>query len=399
MKNKKYDNLIYYIFILIPIVDSINGILIKNNVIFNIGQIYRILTMVIMVFIAMKISKNYFNIFVIAILFFLSLNLYYYYYNNNIKSILEDIISNSKLFMIFVIYFSYKVMLNNNKIGNYVINKIISTLIIIFPLTILIPYILGIGFNTYSNSAGFKGFYNANNDLSIVLLIFTIFAINDFLNKRSLKSTIILSINIISLLMVGAKTSLLGLALVLIIYFKNILLKLFKRKGIFITIILSTIIYIFYDDLIAIWNKSIERLNYFYNINNSFITLLLSHRNIYLIDSFKVLINIKYPILALLLGTGTYFRCNGVVQGRIVEMDFFDILFSNGLIVLIIVIYLLYYIYRDRYKGNSEYDYKLAFIITIVLSVIVGHVFYSAMSGTILSIIMMGLVTKQYKVD
>lgn len=393
--NKKYNKIIYNIFILMPIIDTLNGIFIKSDTTINIGQIYRIISIIILIAIASKLSKKYLNNIIVIICFFIALNLSYYYYNNNIISIFKDLLSNSKLLMIFVFYYSFKVIYKCNKVDKYIIDCIMEKLLVIYPLTILIPYIFNIGLSVYSNGAGYKGFYNANNDLSIVFLILVLFSINKFIFDKNMKSIIILLLNIISLLLTGSKTGIIGIIILLIFYSKNFIKNIILNKKSIIFILLILFIgYYSLDHINNIFIKIQERMLYFYNLNNNFITLILSNRNTYLIESINDFINMKHKVIPLLFGTGTYYRCNSWTVGKVIEMDFFDILFSNGLIVLTICIFILICVYKERCKQKNIFDYNIAFIIMLILSFIVGHVFYSAMCGTMLALIMSGLIKK-----
>ena len=223
----KYDyNILLSVFAGIPIVDFINGTLITMLNLdsdISIGKFYRIFTMLVMVYIVLKYSnksekKKHMIIISITAMIIIFYLLIFFNYHRSFKGMIADGISISKLLLIFIIVYSMYFLSKNRLISIDIINKIFNFYLIIFPITMLVPYILRVGSSTYSSGLGYTGLYYANNDLSITLLVSTIYGINNLIVKKDIKSIILATLNLMSLLLVGSKTGILGLFLAILLY-------------------------------------------------------------------------------------------------------------------------------------------------------------------------------------
>lgn len=395
-KYKKYDYIFYLIFISIPLIDTINGMLIANNISISIGQMYRFFIFILIILILIKVNIKYLDNILLIGIPIISLQFIHYYYNLSLIGLIDDLIRASKIILTFNLCYIYKKLKEQGKVSSDIINRIIDKLIIYFPLTVLIPYLMNLGLYIYGTGAGYKGFYSSNNELSIVLLIMSIFSLNKALNNKKMKYNLILAINIISLLVIGAKTSIIGLIVISIYYLKDIIKEYILSRRINFIIIISIIFVIFFkNDLIEMWSNIFERQEYFYNKHNSILTLILSSRDIYLNNSIRSLNQSNNIFLRILLGCGNYFRENNIIEGKMIEMDIFDIFFNEGIIFTCVLIALFFKIYKDACNVGGEYDFKLAFLIICGFGFLAGHVIYGALAGNILSLIIMGIIGKK----
>lgn len=396
----KYDKVFYYLFIIIPIIDTLNGIMINYNINISIGQIYRVFIIFILISI-ITYEKEYIMLGILFILIGITtLSFIHFYYHLKLIGIISDLIGLLKLFSIFLIIVVYKRLVNVMKLSSNIISKIFIKIIIILPLTIIIPYMFRVGLNVYSNGAGYKGFYFSNNELSIVLLASSIFSLNYAFKFNKFMNYIIFSLNILALIMLGSKTSLVGLGVVGIIYLKEVISRNNSLISLLIKVMFSISVVvilfnIFKDDIMFIWSQALERQQFFLNKGSSGFTLLFSSRNIYLQNALSNLINSKYFIFKLLLGTGTFYRVNNSFEGKSIEMDFIDIFFSEGILVLIIIIFLLILIYKKRSKEKNIFNYILVYIIFILFSMFAGHVMYSGLAANIFSLVICGMLSKE----
>ena len=220
-------NILLWLFAAIPLVDFFNGSIIailnmENG--FSLGKFYRIFTIIVMVYMVLKYSnknekkKNIITLLIIALIV-TSYLLIFLIYHRSFKGFIYDAVSISKLLLIIIIIYGMVFLCRKKLINIDIVNKIFDFYLVIFPVTMLVPYMLGIGSSTYSSGFGYTGLYYANNDLSIVLLISTIYGLNSAIIKRSIKNSILFILNLISLLLIGSKTGILGLCIALVAYF------------------------------------------------------------------------------------------------------------------------------------------------------------------------------------
>ncbi|MDB1944573.1 O-antigen ligase family protein [Clostridium tertium] len=402
---KTYDyKILLFLFVAIPLVDIINGVILTINSDINIslGKFYRIITMIILSIITLKYSdkefrKKHIVVFSLTLLMILAFIGVFYIYHGSFKGIIYDGVTISKLLLIFLMIYTIFYLYNQKIIDKNIITNIFKCYIIIFPLTMIIPYIIGIGSSTYSSGLGYTGLYYANNDISIVLLICTIYSFDQVIKKINILNIFIFLLNLSSLLLVGSKTGILGLVLAVIlysIYYGSITLneKSISKKNI-LKIILWALLFLICTLVVfyPTFKKMIDRVIYFYNRDGNILAALLSGREKFLLEAFNNLLNERFWILKLLFGVGFFYRKEWGI-GELVEMDLFDITFSLGVIVSLIIIYYLFKLLNKIIKSlNKEnYVYLVCIIIMVLFSFIAGHVLFSALSGSILSLVISG---------
>lgn len=405
-KIRKYDyRILIWLFAAIPLIDVLNGTIItvlNFDTEFSLGKFYRIITIVVLSYILLKYSDRYnqkkhiINFGIAAAIVGIYL-LVFFIYHGEIKGVIFDAVSISKLFLIIMIIYSLKYLYDKDLIDIMFITEIFDLLSIIFPTTMLIPYFLGIGSATYSSGLGYTGLYYANNDLSIVMLVSTIYCLNNLIKRIRTKEIILFILNLMSLLIIGSKTGLLGLGIAIILYIikymknivnnKSISKKHITRIFIYIGVIIIISIIVFYP----IFSEMLHRIIYFYQKEGNILAAFLSGREKFLVVAFEKLTLEKFFIFKLLFGVGFFYRKNWGI-GELVEMDLFDIVFSLGLIAAIVI---TYYISKFLYKmvrnlNDSNFMYFVCILVILLFSIIAGHVAFSALSGSIFALTMFG---------
>ena len=167
--------LIFTIFLFMqPVLDIITGIMIySKSSIYSISAIIRIIFLIFMMYYITFIKKTkFFKLFLIILLYSVIFCLVNYIFKDNgnlvieIKNLLNNIYLPITMIFIFEIF-------NNNKFDI----KKIYMILLIYLLSVFIPNILGIGFDSYAyskeGSVGF--FYSANAIGSIISMLFPIF--------------------------------------------------------------------------------------------------------------------------------------------------------------------------------------------------------------------------------
>lgn len=415
-----YDNIynMYYKKIMLislaylSIIDSLNGIII-NSFDLSITIYYRSILLCFLIFycIDKKNIKNtkYVNyIFIIGIYAMLVGIINITVYDIGWNRIIKEISSISKIVLIIAMVESYKKFLNRDlEKGKKFIEKIIKYNVILFPLCIIIPSLLNLGNITYHNSNfGNKGFFNATNEVGLIISTLYVFAIDDIYKKGLSIKTVTKALMIIcASFMIGSKVGMFMPVIITIIYLIKGITN-YKQKEKFVKsisvliIISSCLIIILFNDMIV---DFINRQIYFTKIYSdrgifTGLSVLLSGRDEILINMHSILMNSKYLIMHLLFGFGIEvkgFLLSSVLNKRyLIEMDFFDAFYSYGIIgIFIIYSYFINTFIKYKAWNDNSFKYTISFINISIMSFISGHVLWGAMAGTFLAIIICGMIS------
>lgn len=405
---KIYENTFFITLGMIAIIDSINGYAISQHGV-SVSVIYRMIVLMIFLFFTIYKNKksNYLPMLVIGAYLGISsaINLFN---NNEISNIVYEFTKISKLIFIIAIIESYKnVYRDNLDKGMRLIDKVIKYNLILFPICILIPSILRIGLNTYDSFVGSKGFFNANNEIGLMLSVLCVFAIDKLYNKVNIYNIAIFLLIFFSTISLGSKVGILVPFIITFIYFiksifnrkeKHDFFKLISR----ISICIIIIIILFFGQLLY---NVIQRQLVFYDIysgsvSTPFVTLLLSGRDQFVSIMAGNLMNSSYLLVHFLFGYSAYIKESiigkafyGTESLKAIEMDFFDTFFSYGLIGTVIIYGYFIKIILENYSFKDEQiKYTISAITILILAFIAGHGFYGAMSGSILAIVMCGMI-------
>ncbi|MEZ2718731.1 O-antigen ligase family protein [Niallia circulans] len=421
-----FKNKYYYLFLLFfaftALIDSLNGFLLLSlNSSFSIGQVVRVITISVLLILLIRFYNKKINTNNILIMYYLFIIQFYYFFMNSSTSLSNDLNQIMKIIFIILIIEAYKVLYMRKLINLNSIEKIMSISIILYPACIIIPKMLNLGYAMYSSDGvGFSGFFYAANDLNIVLLILLIFALDNMfirINRKEKYGIYLISslLLILSLILLGSKSSaVIGGGIVLIFIVKGIKDNRANRiKSIFILLMVALVSYFtistFFQDEIS---KALNRHSYFYKndyVNGqSFSSFILTNRNTFLDASVTAFSNEENKVSRLLFGVGNHQHMSETGEylfkgPKSIEMDFFDVFFSYGIIgILLIYGYLTKIFVKVMFNKNvikRYFRYYLGFVILAIYSFLGGHVLFSAMSGTYLALICSGLLMIYYELD
>lgn len=386
---------ILYIFLLVilPIMDSLNGLINGggNENGLSLGIVYRLVIIMISIIYWCFYGINKKSLIYLPFVFI-------YLLISAMRSTdygTTYIILLFKLVLPIIVIETIRSLYVNKKFDNKTVNFIMNSWLFLFPLTMIIPYFLGIGFSTYGDStnitqqaqAGFKGLYYAQNDISYVIDILYLYVINKIsIHTKTLYIIEYIVVLIVSLIM-GLKGNYLIIIVVTVYYIfkgsKNSKSKLQKFVLLLMVIVgIAAIFAFFMNDL----NNIIQRWQYFYN-KNGFLSFFTSTRSDRVMPTYNWLFETS-GIRGLLFGTGYNYTIM-IPIFKFVEMDIFDILFQLGFVGVI----LIYGYYFSIYFQNKRINfYSGAFLLTILISTLSGHVFETALSGVFFAVICAGLI-------
>ncbi len=385
--NKK-TNLIYILLMLVPFVDVLNGIVqLELNINLSFGLIFRIFLLITCVYYLMKKPFKTFPSSILLFVIYLFVSIFFHFEAN----IIDDLRDAITISLIPLLYLTINHINKENK--NAVnLNKILKWYTIAFPLTLIIPYFLGIGYLAYEDS-GYKGFYIALNAISNMIVITSIISIYNVFKKYNLFNIIAFISNTFCILIMGTKSAYLIYAIVflyfMVRYINNKRIKTRNKLFFLATFVLVILfMFLFIDKIQSIF----DRWLYFFE-KRSFISFLTSARSERIIPAIEFIFDSKYSIVYSLFGFGNIVNPN--LEYNLIEMDLFDILFQHGLIGLFFIIYFVIKIYLSL--NNKPIICKFTLITIIILSIFVGHVLTNALSATMFAIMLSYSKKFEYK--
>ena len=378
-KTEKYNsffNKFIYIFLFFsPILDALTSIF-KKNIDFpiSLGTIFR---GIFLLFILIWLKNNYKNK-KILLLFALYLLLAMMYYFNKYKAGIVTEASNILHIFYLPILMLFFSNYNNKKIND----KLILKIYLLYLNLIIIPYIFGIGFNlteSYSNKLGYFGLFSFGNEISAVLVVLGVIALN-YVNKSNsyiLKIFTYLEL-FICIYLVGTKTLFLG-TIITLMYF---LIKFIKFSMVFevkkdkkvlsiflVILVISFVIFLPKTPMI----KNIKTTLDYYKIDS--VKDIVNIKNIDNVIFSKRLDNlnkvnkeyVKGDVETIIYGIGE----TGILKINSIEIDIFDIFYSIGIIGGFI--YILLVLYTIKFKDLRDL-YRFDSILLILISIITGHI-------------------------
>ena len=399
---KKNISIIIAIFVLLgPILDLITGLCLHTlGINLTLGIIVRVLFLVFICIITLFTFKKK-NV----LIPYLIIGLYFILYtigklvfkDTNLFTEIQNLV---KVFYFPILLVSIYSIKDEIRISNLTLFTVMFTYLIL----IFIPTLLNLGYDTYEIAkVGTLGFFNSANEISgIISLLTPTMLIVLFSSKNIIPKLVLALIYIVVILMVGTKTPILALGItigisVLYLWIKSIKAK--KYKNVFISLFAVIILGI---SLILV----IPKTNFYKNIRIHLdyleldsITEVFTDKE--LVDHFIFSSRLKFldNKAALYNKSNTYLKIFGIgylknyKATKMIEMDYFDILFSHGIVGFIIffgiTVPILVKIVREKRKVDYEYVMNYtSLLLIIILAFFTGHII-TAPSVSLLSIILL----------
>ena len=289
----------------------------------------------------------------------------------------------------------------------------LMVILITYLVGILVPNCLNIGFKSYEiTKAGTLGFFNSANEISGIISILTpIMVLILVSTKKIIPSLIIIGMYLVVILTIGTKTPLISLGITILFAYLWFVTKEIKKKS-YKKILLSFLVLVVATTGIII---VLPKTNFYKNIKTHLDYLKVDNvvdvfQNKELIDHFifsqrltflenRQLDYYQSNTYQKLFGIG---YLNGTETAKAIEMDYFDIYYSHGIIGFIIYFgiygYFFYLIMKKRKKVDfSMYMIYVSILLSIILSFITGHIITAPAVSILVVIILLMLVKKEKK--
>lgn len=402
--NKKFnfDKFIVIFLYLQPFLDITSGILLHFGYSITISSIIRLAYMMLcilyLIFVVKnnKINKYLFFIFIYFILYVITVLV-------TKNSII--LVSEIKNFLT-TFYFSINLLTFTEIYHKRTFNtKILSMLYLIFLILILIPNLLNLGFNSYSDSkTGSTGwFYSANTVGSIlsILLPFTIINIK----KINLNIILLAMINLYTIFNIGTKTPVLSFFIVIFvnaIYFIFYLVKKYNYKKLIIPLFSSFVIFVIGFSLLVIpktsfYKNLVIHINFLEKQNNGNINL--SHFVDHFIFSERLSFAkktqnfyCKSSYLEKLFGIG-YMNFQDKTFYKTIEIDYLDVFYRHGLVGFLLFFLPIIFIIKNIIKKNKGVNKKnlniyLSILMILLIALFQGHIFVNPSTSIFAALIL-----------
>ena len=409
---KENFNKILSIFILIqPILDLLTGICIHTfNLNITIGIFVRILFMLFIVFTTVFIYKKKLPLLISTIIF-----IYAICYLLGIVIYKDGVLFNEIQNLVKVFYFSivltslYSIK-DEIRISKMTLFITLST----YLLFILIPNLLGIGFKSYEiTKSGTLGFFNSANEISGIISILTpiVFVIIKDMKTKIIKVVFAITYLFV-ILTIGTKTPLLSilitLGLTLLYYIINCINKktykpiiysivavMICSMGLLIVLpktnfyknIQVHLEFLEVDNIVEVF-KDKELIDHF--IFSQRLTFLENKQKLYSESS----------IYQKIFGIG-YTNQNEITKS--IEIDYFDILYSHGIVGFIVFFGIYIYIFinilknRIREKNYQTFMFKISIFLIIILSFFTGHIITAPAVSIFVAVLLLNLNKSEQK--
>lgn len=386
----KLSDLYWFLLVILPLIDSLNGMINGggNEEGLSLGIIYRIVVLITAICLWCKsgLLKTNFGV-GIAFLAVLCVSTIVSY--DHIESYLPIVF---KLLLPIILILSNESQARKGNLKYDFIKCLFNVWVWLFPLSMIIPYIFGYGFQTYG-SVGYKGFYYAQNDIGFVLALLYLYSVYDLLEKFKLKKIIVIVALLGSNLMLGLKSNYLFIVVITLFYALSINKKKKVNFGKILSIVMIAIGILM---IFNIYSNEIQQIKdrwiYFYGGRNSDISFWTSSRWDRVFPSYLWLIN-KLGVFGFLFGSGIEYTFHAGVN-NIIEMDFLDIFFQTGIIGCILV-YGFYFKVQKKYKSKGFFLW--GFLLALISSCLAGHIMESALSGMIFASLCSGPIFAYYE--
>lgn len=373
-----------FILYLLPFIDSVNGFLIQSvGINLSVGVAYRLLLFLSIAF-CMCTAKMDSKILKITILLTVCLfSSVMFHFEGNRQNEILDI---SKIILFPLLFAVVSSFMKYDATFAVKIKRIFNWYVVAFPLTLIIPYVLGIGYSSYENNTGYRGFYIALNAISSAIILMCIYSFYLMIKKVGVRSCIVFLMNLFCIFILGTKSAyLIIVASIVVITLGDIIF----RQAVRMDIIRIAALGVIAVGLIVLkeWQLIVgivDRWQYFFN-SKSFINFITSDRADRLIPAMKYIINSKYRIIYLLFGYGLI-PGSEKFEYTLMEMDFFDMFYLYGIINFALTCTLVVAIYKKAPK-EKNIIYKYLYFITILLAFWVGHILTNALSAMIFALI------------
>lgn len=391
MKNIINNNKFLKIFLFMqPFLDVLAAVLIYNNVDNFVTSLIRLVFMGLMVL--YLYSEEYENkkktlIYVSILIMTIIIHTLIMVFDKDMSVFMYEFKNTISTYYFVFLLISLGVIYKDNKISK----KELMYLWIIYVLLTFIPNVLGIGFKSYSHSkTGMTGWFYSANVVGSILVIILPIILSEIKKLPKLLIVILGAMALYSVFSLGTKTPVLGLGIILFVNLLYYIYKLFKsKKKKSIIIIFSSLILLCGVSVYVIPKTSFyENLKIHYNFlkkndvkvfSKEFLDHFVFSQRLSMEERTRHNYN-KSHIQEKIFGIGYIENYStDSVNLKIVEMDYFDIFYREGIIGFIVffipVIYMIVMFFKNNSINFVSVNMFISILLIMLLALFQGHIF------------------------
>lgn len=377
IKQLTIERIIILLFSILPVIDSVNGILITHGLP-SIAILYKVLTLGVLLVFTLRcgaIEKHLIASSLFAIMYVV------------ISIIVNTACLSGKLinaeypvkliFNILTLVFLLN-LVKTNYLSCESIYRILNINTWLMIVMILVPYCLGLGSRIYSGGTGYKGFFYSNNELSAALIILFYFSLYRLAHKLSPQRIVQLGAIFVCVLLLNTKSGMATCLLGCVVFVVEYLLRRDTKRKLLLVAAILVGLFVMKDFILRQVQSFMNRQTFLYNLyGGSMLDTLVSGRTFFLESAWIALREGPAPVLRVLLG-------NGFCSDVLVEMDFIDIFFYLGAVgvaaVLIVFVYFFFAGMRNFKKDRTK-TLAFGYLMIMAFSFLAGHILFMATSG------------------
>lgn len=374
---------LFFVFILLPAFDMLNGYLVVNGYsqeggLYSFSQLGRILASIFLIFSAHRLNLSIFWLCVFIV--FLFFELIQGVFSSHLDAVIYGIVGGYRITFAVLLYL---VLSELHKRSPNVIYRLFSIHIIMVASSILLSVFFEVDNSTYGWGYGSKGFFSSGNSLGLYLGCSGLLLVGlSHYVGRSFLFTSAFCINSAALLLVGSKTA-------FSLFVVNIfIVALLSRYVLLILPTLIVFIFSFYSYISSKISILLDVVLTRYENSSSVVSFLSSSRIEYVYDAALVFLSQSPNILRYMFGAGYFISFRDPASAIFfdtLETDFFDLFFMYGF--LGVGAYLMFIIFGVK-KTYRRPLYLFVLLLVCFHSMFIGHVWQNAMSLTLVVFIL-----------
>lgn len=371
-----------WLLILSPIFDNINGYFLLSGRNSNISVIFKTIIFLFCITMSFQFMTGNKMIGIVFLILIFAIQLIVF--RIKYEGLAYDISSLIKLMTPIVIVMAVQTLKINDRTTAMCIDRVSRFYCWFFPISLMIPAFLNIGYATYSSGEGNKGFYYAGNEIAIIMVIVFALELEKYRSNKTKVNFLNIILGVISILYIGTKTGYIALIVFILAMLyseKNINRKFLNA----ILIVPGTFLGLWYviNNVNAV-TQSVHAIIWRYTTRLSKgVSFLLSGRELRIRRAFELVYSNNF-IKNILIGIGTNVAENEL--DILIEMDLLDLFIRFGLIVSIVIISFYVKNVRQIIKGKRIL-YITGSLLACGASVFAGHMLFSPMVSMVLMIL------------
>lgn len=243
---------------------------------------------------------------------------------------------------------------------------------------LLIPYAFGMGNTIYTGGVGYKGFFYSNNELSAALIILFYFSLYRLARQLTVERIVQLLAILVCVLLLSTKSGMAACLFGCALFVAEYLLRRDTKYKLLLVACIAVGLLVMKDFILNQVRGFMQRQTYLYDLyGGSMLDTLVSGRTFFLENAWASLKDGPASVARFFLG-------NGFCSDILVEMDFIDLFFYLGAIgVSALCILFVYFFFAGIRNFKKDCTWTLAFGYMMIMgfSFLAGHTLFMATSG------------------